>query len=578
MLLPLWALPVFAQYFLRGEIKTAQGKPVVYANIRLASKGSALYSSGTSGTFGIPLSKKQDTITISLDGYETLTKLVLVSAFQSLQMKEIDHNPVVTGNGGLNSLTKSVATGRATATVAYGDETYTSLAENDFEKAADVAETSLSLNINSASYSNIRRFINQSSQVPPDGVRIEEMLNYFNLNKGVADNNNSFRIATQLTTCPWNAASQLLFINIHAPKVSLANAPPAKFIFLIDISGSMDKDNRLPLVQSAFRFLVNNLRKEDTVGIVTYGGYVGVALEPTSALEKQKIDSVISSLRADGDTPGSQAIQTAYDLAEKIYDPKSNNRVILATDGDFNVGQTSDQELENIVSAHKDRGIYLTCLGTGMGNYKDSRLEMLAKKANGNFAYIDNIQEAQKTMVSEFTKNMYTVANNAILRVHFNDTLVRRYRLIGYDNRKDALAKGALEDGGELGSGQSTMAVFEIERNTLMNDKIAAIQLQYRNPKTGVLQIVESSAPGNCISFESADASLRMASAICLFGGLLKSSKYVPATGWETAAQLAANACDKGDVTQRELAELIAKAKVIYTTVPSEKKKKKETY
>ena len=338
----------------------------------------------------------------------------------------------------------------------------------------------------------------------------------------------------------------------------------------------MDKDNRLPLVQSAFKFLINNLRPEDTVGIVTYGGFVGVALEPTSGADKQKIDSVISSLHADGDTPGSQAIQMAYDLAEKTYNPNSNNRVILATDGDFNIGQTSDKELENIVSAHKQKGISLTCLGTGMGNYKDSRLETLAKKANGNFAYIDNLQEAQKTMVSEFTKNMYAVANNAILHVHFNDALVKKYRLIGYDNRKDAIAGALLGDGGELGSGQSTMAVFEIERNSVQAGNIAKIQLQYRNTKSDVQQMLETSSSDECVAIDSADASLRLASAICLFGSLLKNSKYAVANGWDLAEQLATNACEKGNVSQKELVDLIAKAKGIYAADTSDKKKKKE--
>ncbi len=538
-----------------------------------------MFTSGSSGTFGIPLSKKQDTITVFLDGYDTLTKVVFPLTFQSLVLKEAERNKTQAGNGGLNSITKSTVNGMITATVAYGDETYTSLAENDFEMAGKVAETSISLNINSASYSNIRRFLNQKSQIPPDGVRIEEMLNYFNLNKiSPGDNNNSFRIQTQLTTCPWNATSQLFFINIQAPKLNVTNAPPAKFIFLIDVSGSMDKDNRLPLVQSAFKFLINSLRAEDTVGIVTYGGFIGVALEPTSGAEKQKIDSVISSLHADGDTPGSQAIQTAYDLAEKIYNPNSNNRVILATDGDFNIGQTSDKELENIVSAHKDKGIYLTCLGTGMGNYKDSRLESLAKKANGNFAYIDNIQEAQKTMVAEFTKNMYAVANKAILHIHFNDTLVKKYRLIGYDNRKDAIAGGVLGDGGELGSGQNTMAVFEIERNPVKDGDIASIRLQYRNPKSDAQQTLETAASGNCISIDSADANLRLASAICLFGSMLKSSKYAVANGWDLAGQLAANACEKSDVSQKELVDLIAKAKGIYHLDSNDKKKKKDVH
>lgn len=480
---------LFSQYFLRGEIKDTQGNAITFAKIKLKSKGNAQFNSGSSGGFGIPLSVKQDSITVMLDGYDTLTQSITVNTFQNLILQPVQSHNNQAGKG-LFSLTKSITNNKPATTVFYGDETYTSLAENDFVSTATAAETSIALNINSASYSNIRRFLNMKTTVPADGVRIEEMLNYFNLNKTSTDaTSKEFRFETSLTTCPWNDSSQLLFINIHAPKLDFNNIPPAKFIFLIDVSGSMDKDNRLPLVQAAFKYLVNNLREQDTVGIVTYGGFVGIALQPTSGAEKEKIIHVIDGLHADGDTPGSQAIQTAYELAEKIAASKSNNRVILATDGDFNIGQTSDKDLEAIVNFHKRKGIYLTCLGTGMGNYKDSRLEMLAKTGNGNFAYLDNMQEAQKTMVTEFAKNLYAVANNAWLKILFNEASVKRYRLIGYDNRKDASGDTTLSEGGDIGSGQSTSVVFQIEPTTISNHQsLATLQMHYRLPQNGVEQ------------------------------------------------------------------------------------------
>ncbi len=552
-----------------------QGAGVAFAKIKLKSKGTSLFTSGSSGGFGIPLSQKQDTITVMFDGYTTLTQMVTVASFQSLILKPAESEANTNGSR-LMSLTKSISNNKSATTVFYGDETYTSLAENDFVSAANAGETSLALNINSASYSNIRRFLNMKTTVPTDGVRIEEMLNYFNLNKTNNESkNNLFTFQTQVTTCPWSDSSRLLFINIHAPKLNLQNITPAKFIFLIDVSGSMDKDNRLPLVQAAFKFLVNNLREQDTVGIVTYGGFVGIALQPTSGAEKEKIIRVIDGLHADGDTPGSEAIQTAYRLAEKIANAQSNNRVILATDGDFNIGQTSDKDLEAIVNFHKQKGIYLTCLGTGMGNYKDSRLELLAKTGNGNFAYIDNLKEAQKTMVTEFTKNMYAVANNASLQIRFNAAALKQYRLIGYDNRKDALQDTSLAEGGELGSGQSTMAVFEIEPEATDNQPLATLQLHYRLPETGSEQVDNFTASSQYIPFDSAQTNLRFATAVCMFGSLLKHSKFALNYNWNFVEQLARNAYDANSVSEKEFIELIEKAKRIYTQPGNDKRRRK---
>ncbi len=472
-------------------------------------------------------------------------------------------------------MTKNVGLQKPTTTTAFGAETYTSLIENEFTQTASAAETSIALNINCASYSNIRRFLNMGSTVPPDGVRIEEMLNYFNLNNTPKHEAGSdFTFDTRYTTCPWNDSNRLLFISIFTPSLKLQQIQPAKFIFLIDVSGSMDKDNRLPLVQAAFKLLVNNLREVDTVGIVTYGGKVGIALPPTSGADKDKIIQVIDRLHAEGDTPGSEAIQTAYDMAETIYSASSNNRVILATDGDFNIGQTSDKELEAIVTAHKQSGIYLTCLGTGMGNYKDSRLEMLAKKGNGNFAYIDNIQEAQKTMVTEFTKNMYAVANNAYLNIRFDPETVKSFRLIGYDNRKDALKDTMLMEGGELGSGQSIMAIFETEPAGKHDPHIADINFHYRLPQSNLEKTDHLVANLDAIPLDSAESRIRLATAISMFGSMLKHSKYSPAINWDTIANLARNSADPGNVLESEFVTLIDKARQIYVDTPEKKKKK----
>ena len=568
------ASPSFAQYYLRGEIKNPQGNPLSFAKITLSSKGTSMFSSGSTGGFGIPLSQKSDTITVSLDGYETLSALVMVNTFQSLVLTPLKPASALSSSG-LMSVSKNNVSHRPATTVAFGAETYTSLVENDFTNTVTSAETSIALNINCASYSNIRRFLNMESKVPPDGVRIEEMLNYFNLNSPTTDTlQTTFRFQTNLTTCPWNYDNRLFFVSIFTPRLLIQHIQPAKFVFLIDVSGSMDKDNRLPLVQAAFKLLVNNLRAVDTVGIVTYGGSIGIALQPTSGDEKEKIIKVIDGLYAEGDTPGSEAIQTAYTLAEKIYDRASNNRLILATDGDFNIGQTSDKELENIVSSHKQSGIYLTCLGIGMGNYKDSRLEMLAKKGNGNFAYIDNIQEAQKTMVTEFTKNMYAVANNALLDVKFNEKAVKSYRLIGYDNKKDALSDTLLTEGGEIGSGQNIMAVFEIEPAATEAQPLAHGTFRYQQPDTKEKKTIPFTAGNHKEALDSAEARVQMAASICMFGSLLKHSKYSSTCSWEMLQTLAQNAANKKSLLQMQFVDLISKAKNIYVP-PVDKKKKK---
>jgi Ca-activated chloride channel family protein len=253
----------------------------------------------------------------------------------------------------------------------YNGESYSNLVENDFIKTNSDYETTFSMRIDKASYSNVRRFINQDTRVPPDAVRIDEMLNYFNFNYKEPDKGNVFRIESQLTDCPWNNEHRLLFLNLSAKKLNLERVPPSNFVFLIDVSGSMDQPNRLPLLKESFQLLVKNLRRQDTVSIVIYGGSVGVWLQPTGGLEKQKISKAIEELHASGDTPGEAAIRTAYKLAANTFIKNGNNRIILATDGDFNIGQTTEKDLEELIAKEKETGVYLTCLGVGMCNYKD---------------------------------------------------------------------------------------------------------------------------------------------------------------------------------------------------------------
>ena len=270
------------------------------------------------------------------------------------------------------------------------------------------------MTIDKASYSNVRRFLNMGSTIPPDAVRIEELLNYFNFGYTDPPADSCFVLRSRLSECPWNPANRLLFLRVCARKLDPSRIPPANLVSLIDVSGSMDLPNKLPLIKSATSLLINNLRAIDTVSIVTYGSSVSVALQPTSGENKKKILEAIDDLEPGGATPGEAGIRAAYRMAKSQYIKGGNNQVILATDGDFNEGETSEEELEKLVVEYKRWGVYLTCLGVGMGNYKDSKLEVLAKKGNGNFAYIDDEQEAEKVLVREFTQTVYAVADDPI--------------------------------------------------------------------------------------------------------------------------------------------------------------------
>lgn len=575
------AVQSHSQYYLRGVVKDENGQAIYNAKIFLDSKGSVPYNTGNSGAFGIPISRPTDSITIVAEGFDKLKTLGDARKFSTYTLKFLAANAIVAKHK-LSSMLPENADD-ITETYNHIGETYTNLIENEFIGAELNPETGFALNVNRASYSNIRRFLNNDMEVPPDAVRIEEMLNYFNFSKDSAISRNDFSCYTKLTTTPWDINNRLLFIQLEAPFINVDSTPPTNLVFLIDVSGSMDHPSRLPLLKDAFKMLVNNLRDKDTIAVVIYGGTVGTFLQPISCKYKDSINKTIEKLEASGETPGAAAIRTAYSLAERMYNKNANNRIILATDGDFNVGQTTDKELEDLVLAHRQSGIYLTCLGVGMGNYKDSKLEILAKKGNGNFAYIDNIYEAEKVLIAEFTKTIYAVANEAYVHVYFNPYYVKRYRLIGFDNKKELLEKGDVElEGGEVGSGHSLMAVFEIEPGDLINDSImrnnpevniAQLQLHYKVPETGNDVTTNFPVPNNLREFKTCDSSLRFATAVIMFGGLLKQSELWQNFTWDDVLKTGRSSVELNNYAQKEFLALVEKAKIIYE--PYRKKKKK---
>jgi len=567
------AHPASAQYYITGDIKDEKEQPLQNVKIYMPSKR-AIFHSGITGGFGIPSSNLYDSLIISLDGYETQSLKIKADQYQKIILKII---PVTanTYKQKLISLTKGEF-GAVYPSAYFQSESYSSLAENDFVKADKRNNTAFSMRIDKASYSNIRRFINQGMKVPPDAVRIDEMLNYFNFNYKEPAGNNVFRLSSQISDCPWNAEHRLLFLSVSAKKINLDHVPRSNFVFLIDVSGSMDLPNRLPLLKEAFQLLVKNLREKDTVSIVTYGGSVGIWLPPTSGAEKQKISQSLERLTASGDTPGEAAIRTAYKLAETTFMKNGNNRIILATDGDFNIGQTTEKELEELITKEKQGGVYLTCLGMGMGNYKDSKIEILSKKGNGNFAYIDDIHEAEKVLVTEFTQTIYSVASDVFININFDPALIKEYRLIGYSNKKNILAEKVDElEGGEIGSGSGNTILFEIipsatDSFTNKNKNIADVLVHYRLPSDNIEQNLKYTILQNYIAFDQLEKPYKFATAVAMFGLKLRESKYFPDVDWEAIKKVAVSGAVPGDFLQSQFIEMVDKAKSIY----AEKKRK----
>jgi Ca-activated chloride channel family protein len=567
------------QFYIRGEVRDETGNPLQNVTILLHSTG-YVYRSGSYGSFGIVSARRTDSLSFSMDGYERQTVFAKADSYLVVKMKPLSSNASTLRRDKLVSMTRNLTRETQREWFA-GDETYASLIENRFVNASQFPSTSIALNIDRASYSNIRRFIHMKTIVPPDAVRIEEMLNYFNNNYKAPSGDKLFDVQTVITNCAWNPANQLLFVNISSRKIALDSLPPANLVFLIDVSGSMDMPNRLPLLQSAFRLLVNNLRDKDTVSIVVYGGVVGTMLNPTGGTEKEKILKAIDELTPGGSTPGESGIRMAYRLAASHYIKGGNNRVILATDGDFNVGLKKDEELEDLIARHRHSGIYLTCLGVGMGNFKDSKIQTLARKGNGNYAYLDSYQEAEKVLLEEFTQTLYAVADNVFMNIVFNPAFVKEYRLIGFDNKMGALRDTlSVMEGGEFGSGQSVIAAFEItpvEKGkfaaTPEADHYAEIDLQFKKPQRDTILSAKYACPYHVIPFEHLDSSYKFSTAVMMFGTLLKQSPFAKTINWSDMITLTSQAMENGNLSQQDFLALVQEAKLLYSRYHKKKKK-----
>ncbi|WP_336732368.1 vWA domain-containing protein [Chryseobacterium sp. VD8] len=429
----------------------------------------------------------------------------------------------------------------------YTNEEYDALVENPFELTKNQPLSTFSIDTDNASYSNLRRMI-EYGEVYKNAVRVEEMINYFKYDYPQPKNNQPFSISTELGKNPWNPNHQLLKIGLEGKNISMNNLPPSNIVFLIDTSGSMAAENKLPLLKSSLKILLDQLRPIDKVAMVVYAGSAGVVLPPTSVSEKGKIIESLDRLEAGGSTAGGAGIELAYKLAEENFIKNGNNRVILATDGDFNVGVSSKGDLESLIEEKRKSGIFLTCLGYGMGNYKDSKMETLADKGNGNYAYIDNLQEANKFLGREFAGNIYTIAKDVKIQIEFNPKFVKSYRLIGYENRKlrnEDFTNDKI-DAGEMGSGHTVTALYEIipanvnskflpKQNTLKytsnsvsqksGNELGTVKFRYKKPQGTKSAEIVHVIKNNAIQKESND--FKFASSVAWFGLVLRDSDLI---------------------------------------------------
>lgn len=430
-------------------------------------------------------------------------------------------------------------------------EDYENFVENQFESPKNAPLSTFSIDVDNASYTNVRRFINNGQTVPKDAVRVEEMMNFFKYKYPQPQDAHPFSINTEYSDCPWNPNHQLLKIGLQGKDIPTESLPASNLVFLIDVSGSMSEANKLPLLKQSLKILVNQLRKKDKVALVVYAGAAGMVLPPTAGDKKETIIEALEKLNAGGSTAGGAGIELAYKLAQENFIKGGNNRVILSTDGDFNVGASSNTDMQTLIEEKRKSGVFLTCLGYGMGNYKDSKMETLSNKGNGNYAYIDNIQEANRFLGKEFKGSMFAIAKDVKIQIEFNPKYVQAYRLIGYENRKlrpEDFVNDAI-DAGELGSGHTVTALYEIiptgvksdfsnnlpdlkytKTNSNDNDysgDLATIKFRYKKPdgdkSIEMVKVIDNKS----VPLNNSSADFKFTTAVAWFGLKLRDSNLV---------------------------------------------------
>ncbi len=616
-----------ASFTVTGKITDATGQPISGVIIKIKND-STVTQSNVAGTYAITVPDANAVLQFSSVGYinqnikvknqlvinvklmPTINALqeVVVVGYSALRSDEYSDNnsnetvlPMQQNYGASNQLAGKVASNQISGQITDrkkvyagkeegpGGKGYDFIKENSFVKVSDNPLSTFSIDVDAASYSNVRRILQQGNLPPAGAVRIEEMVNYFTYDYPQPEGDKPFSVSTEIGKCPWNGEHRLALIGLQGKNIPVQNLPASNLVFLIDVSGSMFSDDKLPLVQQSLKLLTDQLREQDNVAIVVYAGNAGLVLPSTSGANKTTIKNAIDALQAGGSTAGGEGIQLAYKTALEHFKDKGNNRVILCTDGDFNVGTSSDDELETMIEKKRESGIFLTILGFGSGNYQDAKMQKLADKGNGNHAYIDQLSEAKKVLVNEFGGTLFTIAKDVKLQVEFNPAIVQGYRLIGYENRM--LAKEDFnddkKDAGELGSGHTVTALYEIipagrpsiflkKVDTLkyqrpkeftkavFNNEWMTVKLRYKQPDGGTSQLLEKTVKYDAINIFPLTDNYRFAVSVAAFGMLLRNSEYKQEASYTKVIQLAKTAIGK-DVEgyRKEFIQLVKKASAI---------------
>jgi len=527
-----------------------------------------------------PIANKMDEVVVV--GYGTQKKETLVGSASYLQGSvaglAVSNNKTVSGS---NLMIRGI--GR----VVQNTESYKGFSENSFVSPIKEALSTFAADVDVASYNNVKRFLNSGTLPPVDAIRVEEMINYFQYDMPSPEGNNPVAIKTELSPSPWNTKHQLLRISLKAKDIPKDNLSASNFVFLIDVSGSMYDSNKLPLVKSSLKLLVDQLRDKDKVAIVTYAGNATVRLESTSGASKMKIKEIIDGLEAGGSTAGGDGLKMAYSIARKNFLTQGNNRIVMATDGDFNVGASSDSDMEKLIERERESGVNISILGYGMGNYKDSKLELLANKGRGNYAYINDLSEARKAMISEFGGTMFTVAKDVKIQVEFNPKFVQYYRLVGYENRLMA-AEDFNNDkkiGGDMGVGHVVTAIYDIIPVGVKSDEIgnvdplkyqenksksisnssselATVKFRYKDPQGEKSKLQEQIVMHNAVKPMSSD--FNFVTAVAELGMLLRNSSHKQQANFDSLIKRAkANKGQDDEGYRAEFIKIAENAKVL---------------
>ena len=570
-----------------GKVADSSGQPL--SGVSVIIKGSITgTTTDRQGSYKIEVSPTDKILQFSMVGFVTVSEKIEGRNTINIIMHEdiaALNEMVVVGYGAKKDIDSKYYSMAVPSSVGYGGrhsfprynnnfntEGYAGIDENGFKSVLNNPLSTFSIDVDNASYSNIRRFINSGVLPPPDAVRIEEMINYFRYDYPEPEGVHPFSVYSELADCPWNSRHQLLLVGLRGKSIDKSSLPSSNLVFLIDVSGSMNVPNKLPLLKSAFSLLVNELRPQDHVAIVVYAGAAGLVLESTPGSRKEIIMNAINNLEAGGSTAGGAGLRLAYSVASENFVKGGNNRIILATDGDFNVGESSNGGMERLVEENRDRGIFMTVLGFGMGNIKDDKMEIIADKGNGNYSYIDNLQEARRVLVKEFGGTLFTIAKDVKFQVEFNPSKVQSYRLIGYENRllNDEDFNDDRKDAGEMGSGHNVTALYELvpagpdekipsvdplkyqgadrtnvtAANNYQNEYLT-IKLRYKRPDGITSMLLEKPVKNYINDMEDTSDNLRFAAAVSEFGMILRNSEYKGNATLEDAAKLARSA--RGD-------------------------------